>query len=122
MIVNIGTTIITLPMVFLLQNSQSRDSRDLRAKLDELIVAAPADNRFVGVKNLDVDELHRVSGELLEKAGTRIDESPYEEKTEIQINLNDAALARVSVDGPHGDAEVSEKIGTRAANITHQNC
>ena len=79
MIVNTGTTIITFLMVFLLQNSQSRDSLALQTKLDELILATRADNRYVGVENLDGDELRRVSIHLVEEAGTSNDESPLDE-------------------------------------------
>ncbi len=78
MVVNTGTTIVTFLMVFLLQNAQNRDSRALQAKLDELILTSQADNRFVGVENLDAEELRRVSIQLVEKAGTRIDETPLE--------------------------------------------
>lgn len=99
MVVNTGTTIITFLMVFLLQNAQNRDNRAIQAKLDELIVATEADNRFVGLENLDADELQKVSVQLLKKAGTRIDESPYEDQTtvEVQFNGNDAEDAAIAI-------------------------
>lgn len=79
MIVNTGTTIITFLMVFLLQNAQDRDNRALQAKLDELILATSADNRFVGVENLDTDELRKVATHLVERAGTNVAESPLDD-------------------------------------------
>jgi low affinity Fe/Cu permease len=36
LIINTGTTIVTFPMVFLIQNSQNRDSAAIQIKLDEL--------------------------------------------------------------------------------------
>lgn len=79
MVVNTGTTIITFLMVFLLQNSRYRDNRALRAKLDELILAGTADNRFVGAEHLDVDELNRIGEQMIAVAGTRVDESSLDE-------------------------------------------
>jgi len=80
MVVNTGTTIITFLMVFLLQNAQDRDSRAIQAKLDELIiVSSDADNKFVGVENLDARDLRKLSERLAELAGTRTDESPLED-------------------------------------------
>jgi low affinity Fe/Cu permease len=37
LVINTGTTIITFLMVFLIQNSQNRDSRVMALKLDELL-------------------------------------------------------------------------------------
>jgi low affinity Fe/Cu permease len=39
LVINTGTTIVTFLMVFLIQNSQNRDTMALQAKLDELIRA-----------------------------------------------------------------------------------
>lgn len=40
LIINTGTTIVTFLMVFLIQNTQNRDSKALHLKLDELIRSA----------------------------------------------------------------------------------
>ncbi|HXV30031.1 MAG TPA: low affinity iron permease family protein [Sinorhizobium sp.] len=61
LVVNTGTTIITFLMVFILQNSQIRDSTALQAKLDELILTSSAENRFVGIEKLDEAALLRIS-------------------------------------------------------------
>jgi len=79
LIVNTTTTIITFLMMFVLQNTQSRERRALHAKLDELILAGKADNRFIGTENLDADHLADVAEVLIAKAGTRADESPLED-------------------------------------------
>lgn len=68
LVINTGTTIITFLMVFILQNSQNRDSRALQAKLDELILTSQAENQFVGVEKLDEQELRKISEALAERA------------------------------------------------------
>ena len=40
LIINTGTTIVTFLMVFVIQNTQNRDSKAIHLKLDELICAA----------------------------------------------------------------------------------
>lgn len=53
LIVNTTTTIITFLMVFLIQNSQNRDSCALHTKVDELIDALKnADERVIGIEHL----------------------------------------------------------------------
>ena len=58
LVINTGTTIITFLMVFLIQNTQNRDSIAVQLKLDELIYKLKeADNRFLDVEELDEKEL-----------------------------------------------------------------
>ncbi len=68
LVVNTGTTIITFLMVFVLQNAQSRDTRAIQTKLDELILTSKAENRFIGIENLDEGELKRLNALLGEAA------------------------------------------------------
>lgn len=57
LVINTGTTIVTFLMVFVLQNAQTRDTRAIQAKLDEIILTSHAENRFIGIENLDEDDL-----------------------------------------------------------------
>jgi low affinity Fe/Cu permease len=57
--INTGTTIITFLMVFVIQNTQNRDSQVVQLKLDELIRAVEAArNELVDLEDLSDDELH----------------------------------------------------------------
>lgn len=60
LVINTGTTIVTFLQVFLIQNTQNRDGTAVQAKLDELIRASAAQNRFIGVETLTEDELEGV--------------------------------------------------------------
>ncbi|MBY5335772.1 low affinity iron permease family protein [Rhizobium leguminosarum] len=61
LIINTGTTIITFLMVFVLQNAQTRDTRAIQAKLNEIILTSHAENRFIGIENLDEEELKHLN-------------------------------------------------------------
>jgi low affinity Fe/Cu permease len=58
--INTGTTIVTFLMVFLIQNSQNRDSAAIQVKLDELIRVGEVQNRFVGIEHLTEEELEDI--------------------------------------------------------------
>jgi low affinity Fe/Cu permease len=61
LVINTGTTIVTFLMVFLIQNTQNRDTEALQLKLDELIrTNRDACNRLLDLEDLDEDELERV--------------------------------------------------------------
>jgi low affinity Fe/Cu permease len=61
LVINTGTTIVTFLMVFLIQNTQNRDSQALHVKLDELIRAMKgASNRMIDLDHLTDEELERI--------------------------------------------------------------
>lgn len=58
LIINTSTTIITFLMVFLIQNTQNRDTDILHLKIDELIRATKeAQNAMLGLESLDLKQL-----------------------------------------------------------------
>jgi low affinity Fe/Cu permease len=67
LIINTGTTIITFLMVFLIQNTQNRDSQVMQLKLNELIRAVrSARNDLVDLEELSDEELHRLQEQFAE--------------------------------------------------------
>lgn len=55
-------------MVFLIQNSQNRDSAAIQVKLDELIRNSKAQNVFVGIEHLTEEELEDIRAKCEERA------------------------------------------------------
>ena len=65
LIINTGTTIVTFLMVFLIQNTQNRDSKAIHLKLDELLRGVQgARTSMVDLEDLPDDELKRLQGEF----------------------------------------------------------
>ncbi len=65
LVINTGTTIVTFLMVFLIQNTQNRDSHALHLKLDELIRANElARNRLMCLEELSENELDELQAEF----------------------------------------------------------
>ncbi len=72
LIINTGTTIVTFLMVFLIQNTQNRDTEALHLKLDELIRASKgARDSIMDLEDKSEDQLDAVKAELLGKPQTR---------------------------------------------------
>jgi len=76
LIVNTSTTIITFLMVFVIQNTQNRDTVAMQIKLDELIRATQgAHNALLDLEELDEEQLQsylRIYEELAAQARERL--------------------------------------------------
>jgi low affinity Fe/Cu permease len=90
LIINTGTTIVTFLMVFLIQNTQNRDGAAIQAKLDELIRASAAQNRYIGIEHLTEEELD----ELRQRCETRARADKLEDTLEAAEEAQAAANAK----------------------------
>jgi low affinity Fe/Cu permease len=69
LIINTGTTIVTFLMVFLIQNTQNRDSEAMHIKLDELIRAVEgAHNALLNLEDLGEKELDSIRADYIKLA------------------------------------------------------
>ena len=76
LVINTGTTIITFLMVFIIQQSQNRDTVAIHLKLNELIATnSRASNRLVDVEDLTEEEL-----QLLKNFYVRLSDKAEKEK------------------------------------------
>ncbi len=67
LVINTGTTIATFLMVFLIQNTQNRDSLAIQLKLDELIrSSADARNEMIDLESLSDEKLKAIHDEFEE--------------------------------------------------------
>jgi low affinity Fe/Cu permease len=88
LVINTGTTIITFLMVFLIQNTQNRDSAAMQLKLDELIRAINGAHNGL----LDLEEL---SDEELDKIKSRYEELARQAREELRRGLKDTGTIEV---------------------------
>ncbi|AMH43581.1 MULTISPECIES: low affinity iron permease family protein [Burkholderiaceae] len=66
LVINTGTTIVTFVMVFLIQQSQNKDSVALHLKLNELLAShRQADNHLIGIEDASEEELRRLAAAYL---------------------------------------------------------
>jgi len=69
LVINTGTTIVTFVMVFLIQQSQNKDSVALHLKLNELIAShRAASDKLIGIEDASEDELRRLAAAYLRMA------------------------------------------------------
>lgn len=69
LVINTSTTIVTFLMVFLIQNTQTRDTIALQVKLDELILALDkASNELVGIEEASEEVLEAAKAHAHQKA------------------------------------------------------
>lgn len=109
LVINTGTTIVTFLMVFLIQNTQNRDSEALHLKIDELIRSTKgAQNVLIDLEDLDQDELDRFKARFAELARTERSEDMSTE------DILEQAL-KESVDQDELVEEVEEEAYKRAS-------
>jgi len=69
LVINTGTTIVTFLMVFLIQNTQNRDTEAMQIKLDELInVMKGANAALLDLEQLDEKTLDSIRQNYIQRA------------------------------------------------------
>jgi low affinity Fe/Cu permease len=77
LVVNTSTTIVTFLMIFLVQNSQNRDSAAIQAKLDEVIRALEgARNQFIGIEHMTDAQIGKIRDDLEREFGGAVAPTP----------------------------------------------
>lgn len=95
LIINTGTTIVTFLMVFLIQQSQNKDSVAIHLKLNELIAAyKTANNQLIGIEDASEEDLRKIANAYLELAN-KARTTPADRAT-IEKSLNEARSAPAS--------------------------
>jgi low affinity Fe/Cu permease len=89
LIINTATTIVTFLMVFLIQNTQNRDGAAIQAKLDELIRASAAQNVYIGIEHLTLEELDA----LRQRCEARAKAEIAADRAEHRANVKAASAA-----------------------------
>lgn len=69
LVINTGTTIVTFLMVFLIQNTQNRDTLALQVKVSELVLAMKGvDDSIADIEDLSDDELESLHKRCRDRA------------------------------------------------------
>jgi low affinity Fe/Cu permease len=109
LVINTATTIITFLMVFIIQQSQNKDTMALHLKLNELIAANKnASNRVVNIEDLTEEELV-----VLKKFYIRVSDLAEKEKDLFTTHSIDDAHRNQSEKSLKATAEKAGKIKTQ---------
>jgi low affinity Fe/Cu permease len=91
LVINTGTTIVTFLMVFLIQNTQNRDSAAVQLKLDELIRAVTgAHNALLDLEELAEQDIDRLRAQYQALA--------HSAREDLKRGLVDTGTSEVQVD------------------------
>ena len=89
LVINTGTTIVTFLIVFLIQNTQNRDSQAIQVKLDELIRAMEgAHNGLLDLEELEDEDLRKIRAQY-ERLAERA-------RVALRRGVNDTGVPEVS--------------------------
>ncbi len=96
LVINTGTTIVTFLMVFLIQNTQNRDSEAMHLKIDELIRAMEgAHNALLDLEELEEKDLDKIRADYQKLAKSARDAVRKGEVDTGRVELKGALTAHV---------------------------
>ncbi|CAN7282493.1 low affinity iron permease family protein [Trinickia sp. LjRoot230] len=89
LIINTGTTVVTFLMVFLIQQSQNKDSVAIHLKLNELVAANRAANdELIGIEDVAEEDLRRIAEAYLCLAKRA--NATRQERSEVERSIAEA--------------------------------
>ncbi len=110
LVINTVTNIVSMLMVFVIQNTQNRESCALQLKVDELLRAVRgAQNTFINLEELSEEDLN----ELKDKSAARA-ESARQKAGQAGAPVKAASRTRKLVAGSHPDPEGASRLVTQA--------
>lgn len=97
LVINTGTTIVTFLMVFLIQNTQNRDTLAIQLKLSELVLAMKgAENKFAAIEDLNDEELEKLHEECRARADMTLEHIEGRKKQSRNTRRNSTGTARTT--------------------------
>lgn len=97
LVINTSTTIITFLMVFLIQNTQNRDTSAIQIKLAELILRLDgADNKLATAEDLSDEELERLHRQFKQRAETMQESLKRRRSTKPQVAKGQVKKSRAA--------------------------
>jgi low affinity Fe/Cu permease len=112
LVINTSTTIITFLMVFLIQNTQNRDSTAIHIKLDELI-------RSINGAHLALLDLEELEEEDLERICKDYRELAQRARRELEKGHSDTDVREVGTSHRKEQSESRRKSSSRKRQTTH---
>jgi low affinity Fe/Cu permease len=112
LVINTSTTIVTFLMVFLIQNTQNRDSDAIQIKLDELIRAT----RGAHTALLDLEEL---DDEDMERIRDLYEEIAAKSRQAMEAGEGDTGTPFVHIENTNGSPDVAHLKDTKRAPRAH---
>ena len=102
LVINTGTTIVTFLMVFVIQQSQNKDTMALQLKLNELIAASEkASNRLIDVEDLTEEELVMIKRYYIQLS----DISKKEKELQCSHSIEEMETSEIEQEIEKGEAE-----------------
>ncbi|MFT4067400.1 low affinity iron permease family protein [Paraburkholderia sp.] len=88
LVINTGTTIVTFLMVFLIQQSQNKDSVAVHLKLNELLAShRQANNQLIGIEDASEDDLRRLAAAYLQLAAKAAGAGNQQESVDVDASV-----------------------------------
>lgn len=119
LVINTGTTIVTFLMVFLIQNTQNRDSHAMQLKLDELIRShKAARDSFVSLEDISDDELLEIAVEFKK---LHADSTPRPSLRKLHDKIEAEQAKRLSIRGVSGQVVnvLLDPLGLKSHDNSH---